>query len=236
MSREWVLAGVSEEELQPPPPPEQPKTPKGKWENYWYHYKWHTIGALAALVVVTVLVVQMLNRDEPDYRFALVTEGAMFSSSIDALQTELAKYGKDLDGDGKVEVLVENLYIGEDQMAAAMSQKLVVYLAAGDVMGYIFEPKAYESRIPALEENGGHFFDQMALEVPGMNEAGTYWNWKDDPVRQAEGLNLLPQELYFGVRTAVGTAGDKDSVSRHDACLELLQAFITKTQPDSAGN
>ena len=60
MSREWVLAGVSEEELQPPPPPEQPKTPKGKWENYWYHYKWHTIGALAALVVVMMIVVQRI--------------------------------------------------------------------------------------------------------------------------------------------------------------------------------
>lgn len=59
MAREMYLVGVDEEELKPPAPPEQPKTPKGKWENFWYHYKWHTLGIAAAVIVLTVLIVQL---------------------------------------------------------------------------------------------------------------------------------------------------------------------------------
>ena len=39
MARDMYLVGVSEDELKPDPKPEGPKTPKGKWDNYWYHYK-----------------------------------------------------------------------------------------------------------------------------------------------------------------------------------------------------
>lgn len=68
------LVGVDEEELKPDPKPEGPKTPKGKWENYWYHYKWHTIGALFIVVVLAITIGQMVNRDDPDYTIMLVTE------------------------------------------------------------------------------------------------------------------------------------------------------------------
>ena len=50
MARDMYLVGVSEDELKPDPKPEGPKTPKGKWDNYWYHYKWHTLGAIAVVV------------------------------------------------------------------------------------------------------------------------------------------------------------------------------------------
>ena len=54
MARDMYLVGVSEDELKPDPKPEGPKTPKGKWDNYWYHYKWHTLGAIAVVVVCNI--------------------------------------------------------------------------------------------------------------------------------------------------------------------------------------
>ena len=66
MAREWLLRGVNEEELWPRPKTEPPKTPKGWFENFWYHYKWHSIAAVAA-VVLSVLIAQSIRKDDPDY-------------------------------------------------------------------------------------------------------------------------------------------------------------------------
>ena len=74
MAREMYLVGVDESELQPSPKPEPPKGFKGKWANYWYHYKWVTLISLFALVVLIVILVQMFSREKEDYRLALVTE------------------------------------------------------------------------------------------------------------------------------------------------------------------
>ena len=112
MAREMYLVGVDESELQPPPKPEPPKGLKGKWANFWYHYKWVTLISLFAVVVLTVILVQMLTQEKEDYRLALVTEKVVPTTVLEELEAELAAYGKDLNGDGKVLVSVENLYIG----------------------------------------------------------------------------------------------------------------------------
>ena len=140
MAREMYLVGVDESELQPSPKPEPPKGFKGKWANYWYHYKWVTLISLFALVVLIVILVQMFSREKEDYRLALVTEKIVSTTVLEELETELASYGRDLNGDGKVVVSIENLYIGgQDQMSMANQQKFILYLSAGDPMFFAFD-------------------------------------------------------------------------------------------------
>ena len=34
-----------------------------KWlDNYWYHYKWHTIAVVFVIIVAIVCTVQLINR------------------------------------------------------------------------------------------------------------------------------------------------------------------------------
>ena len=65
MAREWLLRGVKPEELQRTTAPEQPATPRGKWENYWYHYKWHTLGGVFLVAVLAVMLGHLLVRNTP---------------------------------------------------------------------------------------------------------------------------------------------------------------------------
>ena len=154
MAREMYLVGVDESELQPPPKPEPPKGFKGKWANFWYHYKWVTLISLFAVVVLTVILVQMLTQEKEDYRLALVTEKVVPTTVLEELEAELAAYGKDLNGDGKVLVSVENLYIGgQDQMAMANQQKFILYLSAGDPMFFAFDDYAFQNRVKSIESN-----------------------------------------------------------------------------------
>ncbi len=232
MAREMYLVGVDEEELRPDPKPEGPKTPKDKLSNFWYHYKWVVIICVFVAVVLFVLIGQMVTRDDPDYLIVLGTEGFVSDVWVDALETELAAYGRDLDGDGKVEVSIEALYNNaQDQIGYINRVKMMAHLSAGDVMFFIFDKATYEETVLSQQTEDYQFFQEIPVDVPGISEDGRYWNWKGDPIRSAEGLDQLPEDLYFGVRTISGTSDNKESRQLGEESMELLENFLTKTVP-----
>lgn len=237
MARDMYLVGVSEEELKPDPKPEGPRTPRGKWENYWYHYKWHTIGAVAVLVVLAVLIGQMVTRDPSDYTLVLVTEEAVPQAVLDRLAAELEAAGADLDGDGKIEVAIDSLTMsGDTQTGMVGPMKLQAHLASADVMLFAFEPSMYEQYIKAHEDEDFQFFARLDVETDGLVEDGRAWDWKDDSRRQEDPLlGALPEDLYFGVRDTSGIAEGQGEMK--EDCLALMKAFITDTplpQPSDA--
>lgn len=237
MAREIYLAGVSEEELRPEPKTEGPKTPKGKWENYWYHYKWPTILITATVIVLAVMFYQIFSKDNPDYLVVLVTKDVVTDNVSDKLAAELQSYGRDVDGNGKVEVQVEAISVDNNsQVGIINKQKLLAHFSAGDAMFFIFDKQSYDDNITALQSDGGQFFSKLDVQADGLESNGYYWNWKNDPMREDSELSTLPEDMYFGVRDVSGTASNKDSEKMHDECLKLLEAYITKTPlTNSAG-
>lgn len=230
MAREGLLVGVGEEELRPDPKPEQPKTFKGKWDNYWYLYKWQTLGALFAIVVLAVCISQAFSKNDPDYHIVMATSGYISETAVNKIEAALQKYGKDLDGDGKVEVMVETLDFDSEQPSytVAAQTKLAAYLSSGDVMFYVFDKDTYDKQIvPQL--NGEALFSPIGIKADSIDTSGNYWNWSGDVLRKDTDLSALPENLYFGVRAASGTAGGKSSTKVHDECMALLKAYITKT-------
>lgn len=230
MAREIYLAGVNEEELRPEPKPEGPKTVKGKWENFWYHYKWPTILITAAVIVLAVMFYQIFSKDNPDYLVVLVTKDVVTDNVSDKLAAELQPYGRDIDGNGKVEVQVEAINVDNtSQLGMINKQKLLAHFSAGDAMFFIFDKQSYDDNITELQSDGSQFFSKLDVQADGLGNNGYYWNWKNDPMRKDSELSTLPEDLYFGVRDVSGTASNKKSVKMHDECLELLEAYITKT-------
>lgn len=230
MARDMYLVGVDEEELKPDPKPEGPKTPKGKWENYWYHYKWHTLGALFVIVVLTVLIGQMVNRDDPDYTLMLATEYGVPDTAMQRFTAELEAVGRDLDEDGKVEVQVIAVAMGDGQTDVASAQRIMVHIAAGDVLFFAFEPAYYEQYVTQNSTEDYHFLAPIdGVENADIFDDGRAWNWKNNARRMQDQLltTYLPEDLYFGVRDAVGTTDNPDAIEMRDECLALLRAFIT---------
>lgn len=233
MAREMLLAGVDPEELKPTPKAEPPKTPKGKWENFWYHYKWAFWGTLFGVIVLGVLVGQLITRDPADYHILLVTEYTYLDTDLDALEQEIAAYGEDIDGDGKVEVLIQNCGMGSigSQEYNVGTQAVQAHLMAGDVLLFVWEPKYYEQfmeNISGISEEGYEFLTPLAIDQEGVMEEGKLWDWKNDPRREKEALQRLPEQLYFGVRSTIGTAEKQQEL--HAQCVALLEAFINDTE------
>jgi len=229
MAREWVLRGISEDDFEPAPKPEPPKTPKGKFENYWYHYKWHTIITVFIVFVLTILIWQMVTKDNPDYTIVLATQNYVGDPTKAKLESELAAYGRDIDEDGKVEVMIDTISLNTDtQFDTANNSKFIAHLASGDIMFFIFEKETYDSKMEIIEKEGYHFFTPVGVQVTGLEGDGRYWNWKEDELRKDKTMEGMPENLFFGVRSIGGTSENKKSKEMHEQCMELLRAYITK--------
>lgn len=227
MAREWLLRGVDPEELKPTPKDEGPQTPRSKWENFWYHHKWTFWLSLFIVAVIVVGVTQLFTRDDPDYRVLLITETVYTTDDLEAVAALLEPYGTDIDGDGKVEIQVENCLYGNnvDQSRNSGVQAVQAHLVTGDRMFFMWEPDTYKQFMKSIRggEEEMDFLAPLSAESKGIIEDGTVYNWKDDP-RPTKELKKRAPELYFGVRLPQGTA--QNSKELHEQSLELLEKFI----------
>lgn len=234
MARERYLVGVSEEELRPDPPVQPPQTPKGKWQNFWFYHKWHVIIGAAILLVTGILIGQAVSRPNPDYRLAIATDSYIPDSAVELLEQELGKVGKDLNGDGRVLIQVDALYLGNgeniSQMEMANKTKLMAYLASNEPLFWAMTPQIYEDLL--LQMSDGDLFQALELQADGISEDGRYWDWKGSELLQAEEMKGVPEDLYFGVRT-VNESKEKQVEAQAEA-LELLRAYITGTPLETA--
>ena len=231
MAREMYLAGVSKEELEKKDEAIVPRTPREKWDNFWYHHKWKLVAGVFIALCAVIFLGQWLTRNDPDYTILVVTEQEYLSTQLEPVGSLLERYGEDIDGDGEVEVRVASCHLGDNVLA---DQELLNYqilqshLISADVMLFVFEPEYYQWFMSEMEDKNYHFLTDLEIEGSGITENGCVWNWKDDPrVTGDASLAALPQELYFAVRVPTGTAAER--AEEQQACLRMMQALVRDT-------
>ena len=80
-------------------------------ENFWYHYKWHTIAAIFALIVIIVCTVQCATNTKYDIQVLYAGDHVFVRTSPDGSYPEyaqmtstLADFANDSDGNGETNV------------------------------------------------------------------------------------------------------------------------------------
>ena len=228
MAREMALAGVDASEFAPPPPPEKPRTLEEKWHNFWYHYKIVFWIVAVLIAIATTIIVQTVTADPADYEVVVVTETAMYTTEQDALIAYLAAQGEDLDGDGKIEVSVENLVPsfdadGTTSIGFADQQKLINYIAAGEKMLFVFDALSYQGfcdSIALVTSEGYEFFAPL-------DTASTSYDPEQHYVRLDVdfGTEQVFADLLIGVRTPEGTAGNREAVTLYEQGKALVESL-----------
>ncbi len=103
-----------------------------KWlDNFWYHYKWHTIAVIFVLVVAIVCTVQLVNRS--DYDAVIAYAGSKNVSKkaengdvaeIVTIQSSLKDVVYDVDENGEISISVEALFWLSSQEISALEAEL----------------------------------------------------------------------------------------------------------------
>ncbi len=106
------MLGISTEEQ----PPAEPIKKAGFFENFWYHYKWHSIVALFLVFVIAVGVGQMATKTTPD--IYIMYAGPHYYENTTALMGAFkATMPKDYNDDGeKIVNILQTVNFTEEQI------------------------------------------------------------------------------------------------------------------------
>lgn len=210
--------GVQVRTIPRPAAPEKPLTAqeqKKRSRANWWYYNWGIV-TVAAMVIVGVAYVAhgLLTTVDPDYTVAVVTAEALPDEAVQRLQTALADYAEDANGDGAVIVQVNNYTWSADaaltdmngQMAGATQMN--TDLANGESKIWILEdPDGFEQAYGALSEKLGAEWQTKLMpwsDLPALSalELGSYNT-------AADGSQTVDiQSRFAGYSVAVFDASD----------------------------
>ena len=108
------------------------KSPFKLWfENFIYHYKWHTIVAIILIITISICSFQMCSKSSFD-AYVLYAGSKNVSKIADSgdvseyvtLSTSIKRAVEDFDGDGNVSLSLDTLYMLSDEQIAEIEKEL----------------------------------------------------------------------------------------------------------------
>ena len=175
------------------------KSFKSKLENFWYYYKWHTLGALVVLLAVGVGLSQCIGRVDIDVVvYYLSADPISYAEDKTNLKKALEPYVRDYTGDGKVRIEIENYFIGENHDADMVKDNLRNFsnmYTAGSVMLIMVDDAGLKQMTEV-----GYFGDISDLTDEPLLYDGTVWNSEGSAFKNSESLKYWTTPMYWGVR------------------------------------
>lgn len=219
----WKYRDVKPDE---PPPP---RTWKQRLANWFYYYKWWIVVWAVLLYVIGSLVWNALGigQTKPDYIFAYVGSSTLPEAYADSVEAELAKLGRDVNGDGKVTVELRQYIINrsgdpETAMYYNYASNVVLLADINEAESYFFLAEDAAGLQKAYQ-----IFARADGTPPAEGDVSVQdkvFRWSDCPVLSELAVEQSPLEgLSFGRRCFFD---EKQSEAR-DAAAELWE-ILTK--------
>ena len=209
-------------EMKAPPKPSEvaivPKTPKEKWDNFWFQYKWYVVDIVATAVVLAVLITQCATRTKYDLQAVYFTYTTALDAQTEKVADYLKKYAEDTNGDGEINVQVVNVSFskttGDSQYRYTMLSKLQAMIA-GD-----------ENAILYITDNDSYQYLNEISESGALLE-GEPFKFGDDfyTATETEEFGKLPEGLQISCRIISETTMEnkKDAAKAYESANKLLE-------------
>ena len=199
-----------------------------KRKNWWHYHKYYAIGGAVLLLITVSLILNAFGVGQvtPDYAIAYVGSSPLPEETVEALKVEFAALGRDENGDGRVEVAVNQYvsYATGDVEAAYYAQAAAAQLIADITVcdSYFFlleDPEAFQSEthtlcgldgaLPGDDDWSADGKYVLLRDCPALGNILTAENgdlalarrgfWNEDTARYAEGCGILWNKLMEGI-------------------------------------
>ncbi|MDO5601704.1 MAG: hypothetical protein Q4G07_02940 [Oscillospiraceae bacterium] len=236
---------IRPEDLQTPS--SAPPDGKKKWENFWYYHKWHVLLGAVGLIVAVMLIYSFCSIVKPDYQITLLSPVSRSSAALEELEKQFSAFGKDLNGDGKVIVQVQQYTLASTEKDLQMMNPQINMAGTAQLQGdaqvgstVIFLTDDFD----ALQKKTEFFTDLNDPYAPfdAASSTGVYYlPWTSclplsqldmGSVTALDGQTQLSIEdefsnTVFCLRLITGTELENDVYFQqyYADCLELFQAL-----------
>lgn len=225
-----------------------------KMENFWYHYKWHTIVAAFVVIVGVILTLQLCTKVDYDLHILYAGDKNIKTTSLSGdgkseysdLISALELVGFDENSDGNVNINLQKLYIlGEKAFEEAVKdvqdpmqkaslesemqknyESLYNYLMFGDYyLCFLSEDVFFE-----YEEQ---FEESVFAPLSGYVKDGVEYSYANErgiyisslEMYEATALSLLPPDTVVCIRLP-GVLGARDDGKAYSAAENLLKKIL----------
>lgn len=218
-----------------------------KWlDNFWYHYKWHSLISLFLVITVTVCALQMCHRESYDayilyaggHSFNRTSENGDFSEYSKAKVT-LEGFVGDYDDDGEVNIAFRNLFLpsedemkelGETELSLAFSdrQDMSTIMASSDYYVCFISADVFE------DYNKSGLFRDLSYLTP-TSDTYEFYNEEKTAIRFSElefsnlaGMTKLPSDTLICMRKIPTlTHLNRDEVEEvYEESEEIIRAIL----------
>lgn len=140
------------------------KLKKGRFagwlENYFYHYKWHTLAAIFVIIAVLVCSIQMCSKESVDVYIMYAGQRDIKSIRLEndvqeytKVQKSLSEAVRDFDEDGSVNISLEALYMLSNDEILKIEEEIAEKKANGE--------EVEEINLSVLVENNQIFKEKV---------------------------------------------------------------------------
>lgn len=194
--------------------------PKGfakKFENFMYHYKWHSIFAIVGLAIAILFIHDFATRVNYDLYVIIAGDVYVDEQSYNVLTEKFNSMASDINGDGEVKVGLMPIYLPEEagsEADMASQMKLMAELSSDTTMVFIFDDKRYQDLFSTEE-----FLQNICTE-------GDRYSLKDSEL--LSGTNLEnKKELYIGLRSKDKLKLNKDKIRlEYEESLKIVKNIL----------
>jgi hypothetical protein len=163
----------------------KPKTLKQKAANYWYHYKWVTIGVLIAAAIGSFFLHDMLTREKYDFEMMVATAEYFDMDAVQSAFDKTSQYAVDTDGNGEQSISVlyvqidhENAESQDPNYYMAQYVKFSAALSQGEDAIFVLDQKTYDF---LTEQDETLAFEDLTQYSDNAGIDGDRYYLKDDP-------------------------------------------------------
>ncbi len=206
-----------------------PKTKKEKWEHFWYYNKWYVIVAAILALFTALCISQCSNRTKYDYTAMLFCDYELSDIQTEDIADSLARFGEDVNGDGKVLVDVINCSYDKNTDYSARTSKtskIQANLTNQEVLLYITDDHAFDYYTGTLFED---FF--VNLNLPAKDGTAIilndkFYQWGADDIGLPDSLTLQISRRAVANTTIENHKGVEQNAKNADKLLSNISAKI----------
>ena len=216
---------------------EADKYVKDKWyQNIWYHHKAKIIIVLFLAVAIFAFVYSSLTKSDIDlYVIYITADPEVFGERISSLETTVGIFTQDITNDGRINVFVDNVYIGanhETDQVYKNKERIMTNLRAGTCFLILSDETGLEYLISSdtlcsLEE-----------EFPDSELTGNYLDLHETHFFERPLMEDFEGNLFMSLRQFKGTIAELNSNSlktfeqSKDVFMNILTNYTVNIKKD----